>query len=104
MDGVKPTDIYKQMAGLAHLARVAYAPYKRQILALTGLGFVSGILEGVGINAVIPLLSSVLGLHDAATDTLSKFIQNIFAWLHIPFFAALHACVYCRAFYYKSSR
>ncbi|KKW24563.1 MAG: Multidrug ABC transporter protein [Candidatus Kaiserbacteria bacterium GW2011_GWA2_52_12] len=74
------------MASLARLARKAFAPYKKQILTLTGLGFASGILEGIGINAVIPLLSSVLGLHDAATDALSVYIKDFFTWIHVPFF------------------
>ena len=85
MDTVLSANIYRQMVGLWRLARKAYAPYKKQILALTSLGFLGGILEGIGINAVIPLLSSVLGLHDAATDTLSIFIKDFFVWMHVPF-------------------
>ena len=79
------TNVYKQVAGLLRLARKAFAPYAAQILALTGLGFLGGILEGIGINAVIPLLSSVLGIHDVATDSLSVYIKDFFMWVHIPF-------------------
>jgi len=86
MRGVRPPTIYVQVMKLSRLARKAYAPYKFQILMLTGLGFLGGILEGIGINAVIPLLSSVLGLHDAATDTLSVYIKDFFAFIHVPFF------------------
>ena len=86
MKGVRPPTIYVQVTKLLRLARKAYAPYKFQILMLTALGFLGGILEGVGINAVIPLLSSVLGLHDAATDTLSVYIKDFFAFIHVPFF------------------
>lgn len=82
---MSPLSIYKQMGSIARLAVKAYGPYKRQILGLTVLGFVSGILEGIGINAVIPLLSLVLGMHGVATDMLSVAIQNFFAFLHIPF-------------------
>src|SRR3989344_9695023 len=85
MDTVLSANIYRQMVGLWRLARKAYAPYKKQILALTSLGFLGGILEGIGINAVIPLLSSVRGLHDAATDMFSVYIRDFFALVHIPF-------------------
>lgn len=77
--------IYRQLGAVARLAARAYRPYKRQILALTALGFAGGILEGVGINAVIPLLTFVLGLQNPATDTLSLLIRDFFAWMHVPF-------------------
>ncbi len=77
--------IYRQLGSVVRLARKAYAPYRFQILALTGLGFIGGILEGIGINAVIPLLTGALGLQIPATDALSQMIQALFASLHIPF-------------------
>ncbi|MDP3645905.1 MAG: ABC transporter ATP-binding protein [bacterium] len=85
MSNTRPLSTYRHIGSLLRLARKAYAPYKSQILALTGLGFLGGILEGIGINAVIPLLSSVLGLHDAATDMFSVYIKNFFLWMHVPF-------------------
>ncbi len=86
MDAIDTRHIYRQMGGLMRLVRRAYGPYKKQILILTALGFFGGILEGIGINAVIPLLTLVLGLHGAATDPLSIAIQQFFQWLHIPFY------------------
>lgn len=85
MDGIGHLPIYRQIAAVTRLARRAYSSYIPQILGLTGLSFVSGILEGIGINAVIPLLTFVLGLQDPATDFLSRFIQTIFSWAHVPF-------------------
>lgn len=85
MDTVDTFRIYRQLAAVVRLARGAYAPYRTQILALTGLGFVGGILEGIGINAIIPLLTLVLGLQSPATDILSQAIQALFAWANIPF-------------------
>ena len=85
MEPVPSKNVYRQMAAVVRLARRAYGPYKAQLLALTGLGFVGGILEGIGINAVIPLLTFVLGIHDPATDTFSLAIQTFFEWIHIPF-------------------
>lgn len=80
-----PRRVYRQLAAVVRLAKRAYNPYKRHILILTVLGFVSGILEGIGINAVIPLLTFVLGIKNPATDTLSLAIQGFFTWIHVPF-------------------
>jgi len=85
MAGVGGLHIYKQMAAIAGLARRAYRPYKREIAALTGLSLVGGILEGVGVNAVIPLLTFALDLQIPATDILSQAIQTLFTWAHVPF-------------------
>jgi len=82
---MRSANIYRQILAVARLAARAYRPYKRQILVLTVLGFFGGILEGIGINAVIPLLTFVLGLHDPATDALSVAIQTFFEWIHVPF-------------------
>ena len=39
------------------LAKKAFGNYKKQIVALLGLGFLGGLLEGIGVNAIIPLFS-----------------------------------------------
>lgn len=64
----------------------AFSGYKSQIFVLVVLGFFSGLLEGVGINALIPLFSFVVG-GDAggATDTISKITRSGFEFLHIDF-------------------
>ncbi|MBI2612537.1 ABC transporter ATP-binding protein [Candidatus Kaiserbacteria bacterium] len=85
MEGIEKFHIYRQLIAVARLARKAYAPYRAQILALTGLGFIGGILEGIGINAIIPLLTSALGLQSPATDMISQVIQTVFTWAHVPF-------------------
>ncbi len=88
LDAMAPastTRIYSLMVAVARLARRAYSPYGRQILALTGLGFLSGILEGIGINAVIPLLTMVLGLEIPATDTISQILRTLFELTPLPF-------------------
>jgi len=85
MEESNTANIFRLLGAIVHLGRRAYGPYKRQILILTVLGFVGGILEGIGINAVIPLLTFVLGLHNPATDMLSLAIQGFFTWIHVPF-------------------
>jgi ABC-type multidrug transport system fused ATPase/permease subunit len=63
----------------------AYWGYKKQILALTALGFLSGLLEGVGINTVIPMFSFITGIGNQATDTISKIIEKSFNFFHINY-------------------
>ncbi len=85
MDDIQPAHIYKQIVAIIRLARRAYRPYRSEIFLLTALGFAGGILGGIGINAAIPLLTFMLGIQSPATDTFSRMIQNVFAFLHIPF-------------------
>lgn len=67
------------------LLRVAYAAYTKQIIALTALGFLSGLLEGVGINALIPLLAILTGAASGGDDPISQAIANFFLFLGIDF-------------------
>lgn len=61
-----------------------FGKYKFQILLLTVLGFFSGILEGVGITSLIPLLSFVVG-GVGSNDLISRTIKNAFGYFHIDF-------------------
>ena len=66
------------------LFRVAFYKYKKTILILTALGFISGILGGVGIGAVIPLFSFVNGQEGVlADDPISKVFHRTFYLLGI---------------------
>ncbi|OGG79577.1 hypothetical protein A3A39_02440 [Candidatus Kaiserbacteria bacterium RIFCSPLOWO2_01_FULL_54_13] len=76
---------FARLRSVAHLARRAYAPYLPHIALLTVLGFVGGILEGIGINAVIPLLTFVLGLDDPVADSFSGLIRTLFNFAGVPF-------------------
>ncbi len=66
--------------------RQAFAPYKWRIVCMAILSFVSGILEGVGITAVIPLFSFIGG-GGVATDNISVTIAKLFTYLHLPYTA-----------------
>ena len=67
------------------LLRMAYAAYTKQIVALAALGFLSGLLEGVGINAFIPLLAILTGTASGGDDPISQAIANFFLFLGIDF-------------------
>jgi ABC-type multidrug transport system fused ATPase/permease subunit len=74
----------KRFLEFIRLARETFWSYRRQIALLTLLGFVSGILGGVGINALIPLFSLALGKQHEA-DFVTRGIERLFYWLGIDF-------------------
>ena len=62
-----------------------FANYRLHVAALAGLGFLSAIVEGIGINAAIPLLSFLTGGSGVPQDPISRGIAVLFGFLHIPF-------------------
>ena len=71
-----------RFATLYQLAVEAFHPYKWQILALTVLGFGGGLLEGIGVNALIPLFSFALGEDGYAGDFISRTIAQTFSFFN----------------------
>lgn len=68
------------------MAKQAFGDYKPQIAILIVLSFVGGILEGVGINAVIPLFSFVTADNGGQpTDFISQMIKSFFGFLHLTY-------------------
>ena len=75
----------RKLSSAYHLFKKAFGTYTWQILTLTGLGLVSGIMEGIGVNAIIPLFSLLSTDMPPGADFISKGIQALFAALHINF-------------------
>ena len=63
----------------------AFGRYRSHVVALAVLGVLSALLEGIGINAVIPLMSFFIGGSGIATDFITKTIQDLFAFFSLPF-------------------
>lgn len=63
----------------------AFGKYRWHVVALVVFGILSALLEGIGINAVVPLMSFFMGGGGTATDFITQTIQGLFAFLHIPF-------------------
>ena len=59
--------------------------HKKDISLLTVLGVLSGFLEAVGVNAVIPLVSLALDRSILGADRISLAIKRIFELLHLNF-------------------
>ena len=69
---------------IINLSRRAFGRYQWQIVVLTVLGFASGLLEGIGINAVIPLFSFIIG-GEQGNDVISQTIRKAFDFMHVDF-------------------
>lgn len=61
-----------------------FQKYRWHLALLVVLGFVGALLEGIGINAAIPLLSFLVN-NGAPTDFISLTIKSIFTFLGITF-------------------
>ncbi|MFA6279119.1 MAG: ABC transporter ATP-binding protein [Candidatus Paceibacterota bacterium] len=62
-----------------------FKKYRWHIAALVAFGIISALLEGIGINAAIPLISFFMGASNGATDFITQTIQSLFGFIHIPF-------------------
>ncbi|MDP2709094.1 MAG: ABC transporter ATP-binding protein [bacterium] len=78
---LKNTKIYS----LLKLFYRGYGGYKLQIIILAVLGFLGGFLEGVGINAAIPLFSFITKSGQTGDDVISRGIAKAFAFFDVQF-------------------
>ncbi|MBC7836228.1 ABC transporter ATP-binding protein [Acetobacteraceae bacterium] len=63
----------------------AFRGYYKHLAVLTGLGILGAALEGIGIGAVIPLLSFLINGAEQSQDIASRSIAYLFNLLSIPF-------------------
>lgn len=73
-----------QIKTLFRIPKHAFGKYKFQIALLVTLGFLSGLLESIGITALIPLFSFVTKT-DMAQNRLSWVFESVFSSLDISF-------------------
>ncbi len=64
---------------------LVFREYKLKIIALATTGFLSALLEGIGINAFIPIFALVTGNGNLGDDSISKTIAKGFSFFHIEF-------------------
>lgn len=74
-----------RLISFIELYNYGFGKYKLHIATLAFLGFLAGLLEGVGVNALIPLFSFVVGNGNTGDDIISKYIGKIFQFIHVPF-------------------
>lgn len=68
-----------------HLFRQAYGSYRRAIITLIILGFAGGFLEGIGVNALIPLLSFFINGESGGEDFISRSLEQVFTFFRVDF-------------------
>jgi len=73
-----------KLISIIKLSKQVYGRYKLQIIALIMFGFLGGLLEGIGVNALIPLFSFVGG-ENKGNDIISQSIEKFFVYLNIDF-------------------
>lgn len=67
------------------LTSKAFAGYRNKIIVLLGLGFFGGLLEGIGVTAIIPLFSFLSEGNNGSANIITKTTKSMFEMLHIPF-------------------
>src|SRR3989339_1970377 len=75
----------KKIGEIVRLMWRGYGFYRVQIILLVISGLVGGFLEGVGVNAAIPLFSFLTGGLGRGDDQISKMIVGFFDFLGVPF-------------------
>ena len=75
----------KRISTVINLSRRAFGRYKPQIIVLLVLGILSGFLEGIGINALIPFFSFIVDDSAGGTDVISQNIEKLFSYWQIDF-------------------
>lgn len=66
------------------LIKEAFGNYKTRFVIMVVLGFLGGLFGGVGIGAVIPLFSILTHQKIQGIDFITKNIEKVFVFFHIP--------------------
>lgn len=67
------------------ILRKTFGRYRWQILILAFLGFAGGILEGIGIGAIVPLLSFLTAGTEGMSNPITSAIAGAFEFVGVPF-------------------
>lgn len=79
------TSVVQSIVNIWSLIKQEYGRFTAMISVVALLSFISGLLEGIAINSVIPLFAFVNGTSTKGTDMISYFIESIFSTLHITY-------------------
>lgn len=78
---LKNTKIYK----LVVLLYQGFGNYKRELIVLTALNFFSGLLDGIGITAVVPLFAIVTKNPTGLDNFITVWTEKFFKLLGVSF-------------------
>lgn len=87
---------------LFHALHKILGIYKKEIILLTFLSFIGGLMEGIGINAIIPLFAMITGSNNRGDDFISKKIGEFFNFIDIDFSLKYVLIFICILFIFKA--
>jgi len=64
--------------------RKTFTRYRIHVIILASLAIISPLLEGIGINSLVPLMSFFQG-GGGTTDFINQIVKGVFDFFHIPF-------------------
>jgi len=79
----------------------AYGKYKVQIIILGALGIFGGFLEGIGVSALVPLLSFAVGEGQGGSNIISETIKSFFSFFNFSFGIKYLLILICILFAFK---
>src|SRR3989344_7649147 len=75
----------KKIRSTIRLLSAGFKKYKKRVVLMTTLGFLSGLFASVGIGAVIPLFFLITAQPTEEINFISRIIENVFNFLNVPF-------------------
>lgn len=78
-------EITNKFINFIKLFNKAFGPYRSKIAILAFLSFLGSILEGVGINSIIPLFSFMSKDKNLGTDAISHVIEKFFNYFNLNY-------------------
>ena len=75
----------KRIRNTTRLLLAGFKKYKKRVVLITTLGFLSGLFASVGIGAVIPLFFLITAQPTEEINFISRIIENVFNFLNVPF-------------------
>ncbi|MCD4704942.1 ABC transporter ATP-binding protein/permease [bacterium] len=79
-----------------------FKPYRLRIFILTVLSFFSAILAGIGINAIIPLLTFITKQEIHSDDLITQTLKKLFLFFNIDFYIKNLLIFICLLFILKA--
>ncbi len=75
----------RSITSIAKIFNQTFGEYRFKLVFLVMLGLLGGILEGIGIGAIVPLLSFLTSGTEGASNIITTTIANGFAFVGIAF-------------------
>ena len=75
----------KKIRSTIRLLSAGFKKYKKRVVLMTTLGFLSGLFASVGVGAVIPLFFLITAQPTEEINFISRIIEGIFNFLNVPF-------------------